>query len=104
MQILWTQYNIIEDGEGLKKINADGECRPYGKVIKIRSLESMLGEDATDAERKARYDETLRHEVIHAFFHECGHDDYSNNEELVDCLAIQFPKLLKLFKELDCCE
>ncbi len=43
----------------------------------------------------------LRHEVIHAFFSESGLDDYSSNEELVNWIAIQFPKMLQVFKEIE---
>ena len=33
-----------------------------------------------------------------------GLSDYSNNEELVDWLAMQFPKMFKVFQELGCTE
>lgn len=36
------------------------------------------------------------------FFNECGLDDYSYDEELVSWIAAQFPKMLKVFQELDC--
>ncbi len=48
--------------------------------------------------------QTLRHEIIHAFFAESGlhsDSDYAENEELVDWIAIQFPKMLKVFQEVD---
>ena len=53
--------------------------------------------------------ETLRHEIIHAFFNESGLQDsankfdgaWSKNEEMIDWFAIQPPKIFKLFKELD---
>lgn len=52
--------------------------------------------------------ETLRHEIVHAFFNEsglCGNSlqysgAWSQNEELVDWIALQFPKLLKAFEEV----
>lgn len=102
MLILGTEYELIRSDESLKEIDADGECRGYSKVIRIRPLKDMLLGDASDEERKDRYNEVLRHEVIHAFFHECGLDDYCNNEELVYWLAMQFPKMLKVFQELGC--
>lgn len=43
----------------------------------------------------------LRHELIHAFFCEAGLDDYSSNEQLVDWIAIQSPKIFKIFQELE---
>ena len=49
----------------------------------------------------------LRHEIIHAFLYESGlrensYKSYSwaENEEMVDWFAIQFPKILKVYKEL----
>lgn len=47
---------------------------------------------------------SLRHEIIHAFFHESGLWTDSNmgtNETLVDWIAIQFPKLYNAFKEVE---
>lgn len=102
MLILGTEYELIRNDETLKEINADGECRGYSKVIRIRPLNDMLFGDASDEEKEKRYKEVLRHEIVHAFFNECGLDDYCNNEELVDWIAIQFPKMLKVFQEIGC--
>lgn len=50
--------------------------------------------------------EVLRHEIIHAFLYESGLDgcsgsveNWATNEEMVDWLAIQSPKIFKVFKE-----
>lgn len=61
----------------------------------------MLCDDDFMETKKKRFNEVLRHEVIHAFFSESGLDDYSSNEELVNWIAIQFPKMLQVFKELE---
>jgi hypothetical protein len=53
--------------------------------------------------------ETLRHEIIHAFLSESGLNSqshipsgsWSNDEEIIDWLAIQSPKIFKVFEELD---
>lgn len=48
------------------------------------------------------FKQVLRHEIVHAFLHESGLDsntDWARNEEIVDWIAIQFPKLKKAFKE-----
>ena len=52
----------------------------------------------------------LRHEIIHAFLFESGLDSssfnfsgsWAINEEMVDWIAIQFPKIQKVFAELGC--
>ena len=49
-----------------------------------------------------RHKEVLRHEIIHAFFDEAGLNDYSNNEQLVEWIAFQFPKMFRTFVEADC--
>lgn len=104
MEILGTKYELIKNDYGLREVNADGECQTYAKVIRIRPLQDMLYGEATEDERKKRHSEVMRHEVIHAFFNESGLSDYSNNEKLVDWLAMQFPKMLKVFQELGCTE
>lgn len=46
--------------------------------------------------------EIERHELIHAFLYECGlndSSDWARNEELIDWLAIQFPKINVLFEK-----
>jgi hypothetical protein len=67
--------------------------------------------DATDTSKKAdlqRYQaEVLRHEIIHAFLYESGldsnsqgTDSWARNEEMTDWLAIQSPKIFRVFKDL----
>ena len=46
----------------------------------------------------------MRHEIIHAFLCESGlaeNSDWATNEELVDWIAIQAPKLIKAWKDAD---
>ena len=50
----------------------------------------------------------LRHEILHAFLYESGLREnstssmsWAENEEMVDWFAIQFPKLLKVYEELE---
>ena len=48
--------------------------------------------------------------MIHAFLAESGlsanalsnYTSWAENEEMVDWIAIQFPKILEVFKEADC--
>lgn len=100
VNILGTEYTIEVD-DALEKSNCDGLCKEYDKAITIRNVGAMLcDDDSTDTKQK-RYNEVLRHEVIHAFFSEAGLDDYSANEQLVDWIAKQFPKMQKVFQELE---
>lgn len=50
-------------------------------------------------------DAVIRHELIHAFLHESGLDvcstnEWAKNEEMVDWIAIQLPKIVAACKEL----
>lgn len=100
VNILGTEYSIKVDN-ALEKTSCDGLCNEYDKSITIRSVGVMLCDDDSAETKKKRYNEVLRHEVIHAFFSEAGLDDYSSNEQLVNWIAIQFPKILSIFQELD---
>lgn len=100
INILGTEYSLKVD-ESLKNEGVAGLCKKYDKEISVRNVESMLDDDSIAA-KKMRYGEVLRHEIIHAFFSESGLGDYSDNEQLVDWLAAQFPKMAKVFEECDC--
>jgi hypothetical protein len=63
----------------------------------------MLPESPNQLEDMEAYKKkVIRHEVIHAFFFESGLGDssYGKNEELVDWIAMQFPKIAEVFEEL----
>ena len=99
--VLGTEYKIITD-DSIIQDGADGICKSYDKKILIRSKGEMLCSDDSEEVKDIRYKEVLRHELVHAFFEESGLDDYSNNEQLVNWMATQFPKILKAFIEADC--
>lgn len=101
LNILGTEYSIETD-DTLYRTNKDGLCKEYDKKITIRNVGSMLCEDDSEETKKRRYDEVLRHEIVHAFFIESGLDDYTLNEQLVNWIAMQFPKMQKAFEECDC--
>lgn len=67
--------------------------------------------DCNDVDALKDYSEYLkvvkRHEIIHAFMYESGlaqcweHSKYGHNEEDLDWMAIQFPKMLEVFKKAE---
>ena len=99
--VLGQDYDIIID-DTLKDKNKDGECLMYEKEIHIRAAQDMLEQDASMSAKVTSWNETLRHELIHAFFFEAGLADYCSDETLVDFIAQQFPKLQKIFTEAGC--
>ena len=99
--VLGQDYNIIID-DTLKDSSKDGECLMYEKEIHIRAVQDMLEKEASMSSKVTSWNETLRHELMHAFFFEAGLADYCSDETLVDFIAQQFPKLHKLFDETGC--
>lgn len=101
MNILGTEYELIHD-DTLEEVNQDGCCKIYTKEIRIRNVESMLDDADSEKDKKTRYDEVARHEIIHAFFFESGNPDWCDDEKLVNWIAMQFPKMLQVFQEYGC--
>jgi hypothetical protein len=73
-------------------------------------MDSIEGwKDESNQSKQCVVSDTLRHEIIHCFLHESGvwgsssgADSWAMNEEMVDWIAMQFPKILKVFKQLGC--
>lgn len=115
IDVLGTKYHVIRVKSGqdeyMDKMNFGGYCDDAMKRIVILDLKS-LPEWATESEYriKEQENETMRHELIHAFLSESGlawnsfapEKAWAKNEEMVDWFAIQMPKLLKAFKVADC--
>ena len=105
INVLGSIYQIVEKGRNEDDIlqKADGYCDVHDKKIVIdKSLNDPP--EGTSTKNKTIYKNlVLRHEVIHSIFYESGlHDEcsFARDEELVDWIAIQFPKMLKLFTQL----
>lgn len=110
VNILGTQYKIviIERDDYRSTDTADGWCDPYSKELLVFNF-TQSTESVKDLEAYQR--KVLRHEIIHAFLYESGvwsNSDYSEhwakNEEMVDWIAIQEPKIHKAFIEAGCAE
>lgn len=102
--VLGTEYKIemgLSESQDPALIDNQGYCDCTSKAIRIREYEY---DDALAYENPSEYlKATVRHELVHAFLAESGlqASSWADNEEMVDWIAIQFPKLLKVFKELD---
>ena len=115
INVLGTDYTIehvnISECPELKDNGWCGSCNDVSHKILIGNPEEVefYGE-TTEEEREKITKQTLRHEIIHAFLSESGLQDCSHrnerawtrNEEMIDWIAIQFPKILDVFRELDC--
>ena len=93
INVLGTEYHLLLDEE-MEEEDSDGEYSPFEKCIKIAPMD-------IEGERTRLYrDKVIRHEIIHAFLFESGLDDLSGDEMLVDWMALQIPKISKLFEEI----
>lgn len=117
VEILGSKYTIrkvkVGEDEFIDKLQYGGYCSATAKEIVILDLKTVpdwANEPPEIIKRKER--ETLRHEVIHAFLNESGlgwntlplEHAWAKNEEMVDWIAIQFPKIYKVFVKLGCNE
>lgn len=114
VNVLGTKYHIIRVKNGqdeyMDKMHFGGYCDDVVKRIVLLDLKTVPEWAAESEYRiKEQEKETLRHELIHAFLSESGlswntfaaEKAWAKNEEMVDWIAIQFPKLLAAFKEAD---
>lgn len=112
VDILGTPYSIelkkYAEEEAFERRSIDGYCDGMAKVIAICDMATYKGwEHEPEATCRLAEKQTLRHEVVHAFFNESGLMDssfiydgpWAKNEELVDWLALQGPKIYKAWEE-----
>lgn len=115
IDVLGTKYDIIRVKSGqdeyMEKMQFCGYCDHVIKRIVVLDLKSVPEWKAESEYRiKEEENETLRHELIHAFLSESGlacnsfvpEKAWAQNEEMVDWFAIQMPKLLKAFQAAGC--
>jgi hypothetical protein len=99
--ILGTLYKIKY--RNLKDADYDGYCDYTSRTIIIRADNYYKVDDFQRLQNKQ-----LRHEIIHAFLAESGlqcnfehSTTFGHEETMVDWIAIQFPKLLSVYRELN---
>lgn len=105
INILGTEYEVLKGNKDeypkLSKLEAYGLCELLSKEIVIDSeMNPNSGKEFANFAEFER--KVLRHEIIHAFFHESGLYNYARDEDLVDWMAWQFYKMLKAFQDADC--
>ena len=105
VNILGTEYVVeilLQRDETMSAIDVDGYT-DYS-VKKIRVLDVTKNTDSGQQEDTERYQKLiLRHELIHVFLYESGIDFRMqfHNEEMVDWLAMQFPKIVEVFDKME---
>ena len=95
--ILDTEYKIEKC-----KLNSKHLENKYDGTTEYASQKIYISEELKGRE----YRETMRHEIIHAFLLESGlytemsHPENGHDEQMIDWIAIQYPKIKKVFHEL----
>ena len=105
INILGQKYEIKTqtEGENPKLKGADGITERYSKEIVIRDLSGLDGDIDQSNNLKEYQNKVARHEIVHAYLYESGlscNSDWAENEELVDWIAIQLPKIVKTCKKV----
>lgn len=107
IDILGTEYKVrlFVKPEDDKNFQADEYMDGYTdystKTIVIKQQEQ---EDGCMEDLRAYREQVLRHEIVHAFLFESGlhaSSDWATNEEIVDWIAIQLPKIIKVIQDLN---
>ena len=100
VDILGTTYKIKR--KNLKDSDVDGWCDNTSKTIIIRKDNYNNAGNFEYLMKKQ-----LRHEIIHAFLSESGLDcnfehlkQFGHEETMIDWIAIQFPKIYEVYKEV----
>ena len=114
VNILGTPYEIIvkkyDEDETFERRSIVGFCDGYVKEIVVCDMHTYKGwENEAEKTVVAAQKQTLRHEIVHAFFDESGlmgsssvvECPWSQNEEMVDWIANQGMKIYKAWVEAD---
>lgn len=112
LSILGTEYTVTkkkyDDDPMFKDHSYEGYCDSIMREIVYCDALSFPGWENETPERAALCEkETLRHEIVHAFLEESGlqacalvHDGaWAKNEEMVDWIALQSPKIYAAWTE-----
>ena len=102
VDILGVEYTIKESNkvEDMNLEHCDGYCDHSTKTIVIDTFQDSPN-SLKDLETYKKL--VIRHEMVHAFLFESGLGgcSWAKDEEIVDWIAAQFPKMLNTFKELN---
>lgn len=109
IDILGTTYLIKQktNKQDKKLCFCDGYCDYSIKTIVVIKRKKENADIMDVGDLKIVDNRTLRHEIIHAFVYESGlwcnsekSANWAMNEEMTDWIAMQFPKINKVFKKL----
>ena len=101
INILGQEYDLQELGgndDARLSDDLDGYCDGWGKIIRVRNDYNY--KSPYNVSHMEGYKRNVkRHEILHAFFDECGLTGNRSIEEMCEWIARQFSKLQKVFQE-----
>lgn len=113
VKILGTNYKVqtnVPVSKDKDLVGRFGYCSSIDHRIVVADL-NTIDDWANESEevKQKQINNTLRHEVVHAFLTESGlrgssvaDVPWAVNEEMVDWFAMQFPKMITVFEQLGC--
>lgn len=114
IDILGTYYEVVmkdyKDDSAFEERSLVGYSDSVEKEIVICNLSTYPGLEGDTPERhKKMIRNILRHEIIHSFLSESGLEDssctienpWARNEEMVDWMALQLPKIIRACEAAD---
>ena len=114
VNILGTSYTLTikkyDEDEAFERRSIDGYCDGLTKQIVVCDMTTYKGWEHEPQETAAAAKrQTVRHEIVHAFFEESGlsysglqyEGSWAKNEEMVDWIASQGQKIYKAWQEAD---
>lgn len=115
LKVLGTSYRVevrkYADDPIFSEDCVNAYCDAMRRLIVLCDMRTHPGWHTAPEEALTAYAaETLRHEIVHAFLNESGlgssacvfDGPWSANEEMVDWLAIQGPKIEAAWREMGC--
>ena len=115
VNILGTAYTIdvkaYNDDPAFTERSIDGYCDNLTKKIVVCDMDTWPGfEKEPEDVRRAAERQAMRHEIVHAFFGECGLSEcalqyngaWSKNEEMIDWIANVGEKIYAVWEAVGC--
>lgn len=104
INVLGADYNVTvsNDAKEPRLVGCDGFCDETTREIFAEDYKFKMDDPGSKRNLKIQTKKVLRHELTHAFLFESGlaeNSPFAQNEELVDWIAIQGPKLYKAWQE-----
>ena len=114
VNVLGTPYRVLmkkyKEEPAFERSGIDGYCDSHQKITVVCDMATYPGweHEPTRTVRTVQKG-TLRHEIVHAFLNESGLQDsafrlteraWARNEEMVDWIAIQGPKIYKAWRDI----